>query len=361
MHLGLMMECETRPRATEGEAFGEAFALAETADRAGFDGVWLAERHFSSPERIQSGAGGGVASFASAPLILASALGARTAAVRIGIAVSVLPLSHPVRLAEEVATLDHVCGGRLDFGIGRSGFATAYAGYAVSYEESRERFQECLDILLAAWTQESFTYVGRHYQFHDVCLVPKPMQRPYPPMRVAATTNDTFPLVGRAGYPIFVGLRGTDVPQTAEHLGVYRQAWREAGHPGDGDAYLRIPVYVAETAKAAYDEPRASTLQSYRRLAESYAKSAGAAGAQPSEERAARGERLADTGYEELLRNRLAYGTPDVVADRLATLRDEMGLSGFVIEPNVGGGIPRDQVFRSVELFAREVAPRLRS
>ena len=360
MHLGLMLECETRSNATEDEAFAEAFALAGMADEVGFDGVWLAERHFSSPERIQSGAGGGVASFASAPLILASALGARTSHVRVGIAVSVLPLSHPIRLAEEVATLDHVCGGRLDFGIGRSGFATAYAGYGVPYEESRERFQECLDILLAAWTQETFSYSGKHYQFHDVCLVPKPLQRPYPPVRIAATTQDTFPLVGQAGYPIFVGLRGTDVPQTAEHLRVYRDAWRQAGHPDMGDADLRIPVYVAETEKAAYEEPRASTLQSYRRLAESYARSATAAGAQLSEDRAVRGERLADTGYDELLRNRLAYGTPDMVAERLAALRDEMGLSGFIIEPNVGGGISRERVSRSVELFAREVAPRLR-
>ena len=245
MHLGLMMECEYRPGATDETAFAEAFDLATAAEDLGYDAVWLAERHFSSPERIAAGAGGGVPSFASAPLLFASALAGRTERVRIGIAVSVLPLSHPIRLAEEVATLDQISRGRLDFGIGRSGFATSYAGYAVPYGESRERFQECLDILRLAWTQETFSYSGQHFTFEDVSLTPKPYQKPYPPLRMAATTHDTFPIVGEMGFPIFVGLRGTDVPETARNVEVYRQAWKAAGHPGDGDVYLRIPVYVA--------------------------------------------------------------------------------------------------------------------
>jgi alkanesulfonate monooxygenase SsuD/methylene tetrahydromethanopterin reductase-like flavin-dependent oxidoreductase (luciferase family) len=293
--------------------------------------------------------------------MLAAALGSRTSRVRIGTAVSVLPLSQPVRLAEEVATLDHLCGGRLDFGVGRSGFATAYNGYGIPYGESRERFQECLDILLLAWTQDSFSYSGTYYSYDDVCVVPKPLQKPTPPIRVAATTTDTFPMMGEVGRPIFVGLRGTDVPETARHVAIYRDAWHAAGHPGDGDVYLRIPVYVAETAEQAYEEPRVSTMQSYQRLATSYARSASSAGAVASEERAQRGERLHSAGYAELMANRLAYGTPDAVTRRLSEIRDQIGLTGFVIEPNVGGGIPRDLVFKSVALFAREVAPALRN
>jgi alkanesulfonate monooxygenase SsuD/methylene tetrahydromethanopterin reductase-like flavin-dependent oxidoreductase (luciferase family) len=360
MHLGLMLECEYRPDTGDAQAFSEAFSLADHAERTGWDAVWLAERHFSSPERIARGTGGGVPSFASAPLILANALAKTTQRVRIGIAVSVLPLSHPVRLAEEVATLDHVSGGRLDFGIGRSGFATSYAGYGIDYGESRGRFNECLDILRLAWTQESFSYEGEYFNYSDVSVVPKPLQQPYPPLRVAATTNDTFPVVGEMGVPIFIGLRGTDLDDNKRHLALYREAWRDAGHPGDGDVYLRIPVYVGDTADAAYNDPMASTMQSYQRLAESYANSAEVSGARTSEERAARGVSLANTGYDALLENRLAYGTPDVVTRRLSDLRDDLGLTGFVVEPNVGGGIARDKVFRSVQLFAEQVAPALR-
>jgi alkanesulfonate monooxygenase SsuD/methylene tetrahydromethanopterin reductase-like flavin-dependent oxidoreductase (luciferase family) len=356
-----MLECEYRTDATDEEAFADAFKLANTAESLGWDEVWLAERHFASPASLEAGGTGGVPSFASAPLILASALAARTERVRIGIAVSVLPLSHPVRLAEEVATLDWISRGRLDFGVGRSGFATSYKGYAVPYEESRQRFHECLEILEAAWTLDTFSYHGDHYVFDDVSLTPKPRQKPHPPIRIAATTTDTFPQVGEMGYPIFVGLRGTDVPETARHIEIYRDAWRKAGHSGDGDIYLRIPVFVGETEEQAYEEPRASTLLSYRRLADSYARSAADAGTTTSEERAQRGDRLAHAGYDELLRNRLAYGTPDAVTKRLQEIRDQLGLSGFIVEPNVGGGIPRESVYRSVELFAKEVAPALRN
>jgi alkanesulfonate monooxygenase SsuD/methylene tetrahydromethanopterin reductase-like flavin-dependent oxidoreductase (luciferase family) len=106
---------------------------------------------------------------------------------------------------------------------------------------------------------------------------------------VAATTKETFPQVGRLGHPIFIGLRGFDVFEGGQHLQSYRQAWREAGHPGNGDVFLRIPIYVAETAERARSEPEYSTLRSYRRLAESFGVG-GAAGTTASEERVERSE-----------------------------------------------------------------------
>src|SRR3989442_15962514 len=89
---------------------------------------------------------------------------------------------------------------------------------------------------------------------------PRPAQHPPPPVRMAATTADTFPRVGRMGLPIFVGLRGMAVPELAGHVKTYRQAWREAGHPGDGDVGLRIPGYAAPTASAAPEEPKETIL-----------------------------------------------------------------------------------------------------
>lgn len=360
MHLGMVMECDYRSGATQEEAFEELFALLDIAEMGGLDGVWLAERHFAAPGRPLDAFGAGIPSIASAPLVLASAIAARTARVRIGLAVSVLPLSHPIRMAEEAATVDQISKGRLDFGVGRSGFPRAYEGYAIPYEESRERFHECLDVILKAWTTERFSYEGKYYTFNDVCVLPKPYQKPYPPLRIAATTRETFPQVGQMGYPIFVGLRGFDVPQVAAHLRVYRQAIQEAGHPGNGDVFLRIPVYVAATEEQAYSEPQASTMRSYQRLASQFARTAGTAGTTVSEERRERAVSLSRVGYEDLLRDRLAYGTPEMVVEKLQYLRDTLGLAGVVIEPNVGGGIPPEQLFTSVRLFAQDVAPRLR-
>jgi alkanesulfonate monooxygenase SsuD/methylene tetrahydromethanopterin reductase-like flavin-dependent oxidoreductase (luciferase family) len=304
--------------------------------------------------------GAGIPSIASVPLVLAAAIAARTRRLRIGTGVSVLPLCHPIRTAEEAATVDQVSQGRLDFGVGRSGFPRAYSGYGVPYDESRERFQESLDVILKAWTQEGFSHAGRYFTFDNLTVVPRPYQKPHPPIWVAATTHDTFPMVGRSGFSLVTGLRGFDVPEAARHLGAYRAARKAAGHAGDGNVYLRIPVYVAETTAQAHAEPEESTMRSYRRLAENFASSVGAVGTTGSEERAERAERLSQLTYDDVLRDRVAYGTPDMVVDRLRDLRDRLGVSGVIMESNVGGRIPLDRVLTSIRLYAREVAPRLR-
>ena len=360
MHVGLVMECDYRYGETEEAAFDEAFALAEAAETGGLDGVWLAERHFAAPRSPLDTGGAGIPSVVSAPLIISSAILARHRRLRVGVAVNVLPLAHPVRVAEEVATLDHISRGRVDFGVGRSGFARAYEGYGIPYAESRERFQECLDVILAAWRHERFSYEGKYYKFDDVCVIPKPYQRPHPPLRIAATTRETFPQVGAAGIPVFVGLRGMDRPALAQSLAEYRAAWQAAGHPGNGDIYLRIPVYVAETDAQAHADAEESTMRAYRRLAQNFLNSAATAGATPDEERAERGQRLAAITYQDLLRDRLAYGNPATVTRQLREIAAELQLSGLVAEVNVGGGIAKAQVLSSVNRFAAEVAPALR-
>jgi alkanesulfonate monooxygenase SsuD/methylene tetrahydromethanopterin reductase-like flavin-dependent oxidoreductase (luciferase family) len=360
MYVGLVMECDYREGRTQEEAFAEAMSIAEIAETEGLDGAWLAERHFAMHRRPTDPMGAGIPSIASVPLVLAAAIAARTRRLRIGTGVSVLPLCHPIRTAEEAATVDQVSQGRLDFGVGRSGFPRAYSGYGVPYDESRERFQESLDVILKAWTQEGFSHAGRYFTFDNLTVVPRPYQKPHPPIWVAATTHDTFPMVGRSGFSLVTGLRGFDVPEAARHLGAYRAARKAAGHAGDGNVYLRIPVYVAETTAQAHAEPEESTMRSYRRLAENFASSVGAVGTTGSEERAERAERLSQLTYDDVLRDRVAYGTPDMVVDRLRDLRDRLGVSGVIMESNVGGRIPLDRVLTSIRLYAREVAPRLR-
>jgi alkanesulfonate monooxygenase SsuD/methylene tetrahydromethanopterin reductase-like flavin-dependent oxidoreductase (luciferase family) len=360
MYIGLVMECDYRDGRTQEEAFAEALSIADLAEASGIDGVWLAERHFAGPRRPTDPMGAGIPSIASVPLVLAAAIAGRTSRVRVATGVSVLPLVHPIRTAEEAATVDQVSRGRLDFGVGRSGFPRAYAGYGIPYEESRDRFQESLDVIIKAWTHERFSHTGKYFSCKDLGVVPRPFQKPHPPIWIAATTQDTFPMVGRMGFSLVTGLRGFDAPQIAKQIAVYRTARREAGHAGPGSVYLRIPVYVAETAARAHSEPEASTIRSYRRLAENFASSVGEAGTTTAEERAQRAQGLSEVTYEELLRDRLAYGTPDMVVERLSRLGDELGLSGVVAEPNVGGQIPFEHVTRSMRLYAEEVAPRLR-
>ena len=360
MHFGLVMECEYRYGSTLEESFQDVFSQVRESEEGGLDGVWLAERHFAAPRNPLDAQGAGIPSIVSVPLILATAIAARTERLRVGTAVNVLPLVHPIRMAEEAATVDQISQGRFDFGVGRSGFARSYEGYGIPYTESRERFQECLDVIQAAWSNERFSYEGKFYSFNDLCVLPKPYQKPFPPIRVAVTTNESFPREGASGHNIFVGLRGMDRPQVAHQLGVYRQAWQDAGHTGDGDVLLRIPIYVADTDEQAHADAEESTMRSYRRLGQTFTASAAEAGTTADEERVERGQRLGGVTYEDLLRDRLAYGSPESVVNQLKEIIGELGLSGVIAEMNVGGLVPRDRVMNSLRLFSREVVPALR-
>jgi alkanesulfonate monooxygenase SsuD/methylene tetrahydromethanopterin reductase-like flavin-dependent oxidoreductase (luciferase family) len=343
------MECDYRPHLTQRQAFDEAFTMAAEAEDLEFDGVWLAERHFASPSGT-----GGVPSIVSAPMILATAIAERTERIRVGIGVLVLPLGHPIRMAEEVATLDNICQGRFDLGIGRSGFAQSYEGYDLPYEESRNRFGEFLEVMKLSWTEDTFSHAGDTYNFKDVSVIPKPYQKPYPPLWAAATTKPTFALFGEMGLDILVGLRGMSVIDLEDAIIDYR-----AANP-DGKIVIRIPIYVADSMEQARSEPEESALKAYARLREAFTGSVGKAGTDAGDERAERGERLAAITYDDLLRDRLAYGTPEVVTERLIELRDTLGLSGFIMESNVGGSVPTEQMLKSVRLFGEEVAPKLR-
>jgi alkanesulfonate monooxygenase SsuD/methylene tetrahydromethanopterin reductase-like flavin-dependent oxidoreductase (luciferase family) len=241
MHAGLVMECDYREGRTQEEAFAEAMSIAEIAETQGLDGVWLAERHFAMHRRPTDPMGAGIPSIASVPLVLGAAIAARTSRVRIGTGVSVLPLCHPIRTAEEAATVDQISKGRLDFGVGRSGFPRAYSGYGVRYDESRERFQESLDMILKAWTQEGFSHAGKYFSADNLTVVPRPYQKPHPPIWVAATTPDTFPMVGHMGFSLVTGLRGFDVPEAVGHLRAYRTARREAATPATATCTCAFP------------------------------------------------------------------------------------------------------------------------
>jgi alkanesulfonate monooxygenase SsuD/methylene tetrahydromethanopterin reductase-like flavin-dependent oxidoreductase (luciferase family) len=193
MDFGMFTDFHIRQSMTQAEAFEESFQQVEAAEQLGMDAVWLAEHHFS-PDR----------SVLASPLVIASAIASRTRSIRIGLAVQVLPLTNPLRIAEEAATVDHISKGRFNFGIGRSGLTKYYEGYNVPYGESRERFLEALSIILKAWNTERFSHEGAYFSFHDVTVVPKPLQQPYPPIRVALASPDTFSLIGRMGHSVFV-------------------------------------------------------------------------------------------------------------------------------------------------------------
>jgi alkanesulfonate monooxygenase SsuD/methylene tetrahydromethanopterin reductase-like flavin-dependent oxidoreductase (luciferase family) len=345
MHFGIFIE-EMRHGLSQASAFQEAFELVDTADAWGVDCVWLGQIHFN-PAR----------SVISASLLVASAIATRTKRLRVGTAIQILPLNHPLRIAEEVATVDQISHGRFEFGIGRSGAPRAYEVFGVPYAESQARFREALEIIREAWKGEPFSYTGEFFRVENATVSPRPYQNPHPPIRMAATTEETFPMVGRLGLPVFVGLRIADIPELRAQVQTYRQAWREAGHPGEATVYLRIPIYAGATDKAALEEPRESITYYFARQAELARSGVGRAGTGPAERRQAQADRMAALTYEEILGKKVAFGSAAGLIDRLTQLREELGLSGIVAELNPGGLIPAELERQSLQILTHQVMP----
>jgi alkanesulfonate monooxygenase SsuD/methylene tetrahydromethanopterin reductase-like flavin-dependent oxidoreductase (luciferase family) len=347
MEFGMFHQFPALPNRTEKEAFEEGFSQIDAAERWGLDVMWLAELHFD-PQR----------SVLSAPLSIASAIAARTERIKIGIAVQVLPLCHPLRLAEEVATVDQISGGRLIFGVGRSGLPRTYEDYGVSYAESRDRFAEVLDILERAWSQPTFSYDGKYHSFSNIALAPRPLQKPFPPIRIAAASPDTYPAVGERGLPIFINARYGSFSEFAPEIRAYRDAYAAAGHKGKGQVYLRVPTYVAETEDRARAEPKESLMHFYHEQAQRLRDSLSRAGTRAVEGRAERLKRIENLTYEEALRGQVLVGTPEEVTERLRLLQQELGIDGILAELNCGGLIPHQRVMTALRLLCEEIMPR---
>src|SRR5689334_21229808 len=191
MEFGIFHEFWSTRAASQAEAFTQSFAEIAAAEEWGLDAIWLAEIHMSPTRAL-----------VTAPLVVASAIAARTSRIKIGTAVQILPLGHPLRLAEETPTSDQISGGRLIFGVGRSAFPRAYSVYGVSYEESQDRFAESLDIVKLAWTEPTCSYRGPYHSFENFTLLPRPVQQPHTEIRIAASQHDTHEAIGRLGYPL---------------------------------------------------------------------------------------------------------------------------------------------------------------
>jgi len=211
------------------QRYEDTLMQIQHADALGLDVAWLAELHFFPTFSIMP-----------SPLLVASALAQRTHRIRLGIAVNLLPLHNPLRNAEDAATLDILSNGRLEYGAGRGSIPLHFAGYNVALAESRERFLEALDVVLLAWTTDSFSYEGKYYQYRDVQVVPKPLQKPHPPIRIACNSADSFQLAGERGWRIFSSSVIVPVPRLQQDITTYNILLSEHGTPRGG---MRWPLW----------------------------------------------------------------------------------------------------------------------
>lgn len=322
-------------------------------EELGFDQIWLTEHHF-----IDYG-------LSVDPAALAMAAACRTRRVRIGLAAAILPFHHPLRLAEQTALVDIVSNGRLDVGVGRGNRPAEFAGYRVPQQESRERFDEIVDIVRRAWTAERMSFHGRFYDFDDVRVIPKPVQTPHPPLYQVCTSRDSIEGSAQRGWPMLNSVLTGPVTKLEENRDIYVTALHKAGRSEDDIRTLLARwgvsrhIYVADTDARAFDEARPYEewyQDSLRRFQIPERIEDVHPSLQPGFRAAA--ERFAKVTWDGLCAETLAFGSPDTVARHIDEMR-RMGVGQVLCWMNFGG-LPQDKIRRSMELFAREVMPRFR-
>jgi len=224
--------------------YARALERIEIMDRTGYDAVWLAEHHFSS--------------FSVCPSVhmVGTLAAARTKRLRIGTAVSLAPFYHPLRLAEEVALLDLLSGGRVNWGAGRGFARVEFTAFGVPPEESVSRFHETVEIVLKAWTEAKLTFSGKHFHFEDVEVLPKPAQLPHPPVWVAVSSESAIDWAAGRGFSILMDPHSSG-PEIGAKRRYYADKLTAAGFSEAGrDIPIARLVAIAPTAVKAKDVAR---------------------------------------------------------------------------------------------------------
>ena len=354
MKFGTFFFFQAAPGYTHADIIHRELEQVEWTEELGFDEVWFTEHHF-----IDYG-------LSVDPSSLAAAAASRTRRVRIGLAAAILPFHHPLRLAEQMALVDIISNGRLDVGVGRGNRPAEFAGYRVPQIESRNRFDETVEIMRLAWTQERFSFHGRFFDYGDVRVIPKPLQRPHPPIYQVCVSKDGIENTALRGWPMLNSVLTGPADQLVANRDTYVAALQKAGRDEVEIASLlhrwgvSRQIYVADTDARALEEAKAAELwyqESFRKFVVPERIEDAHPSLQPGFR--AMAEKLGRVTWEDLVRETLAFGSPDTVARHIAYMR-ELGVGQVLCWMNFGG-LAQDKIRRSMELFSREVMPHFRT
>lgn len=350
MKFGLHYLMSCADTQSPAQRYRDTLEQAVAAEALGFESVWPVEQHFNRSVSILP-----------SPMLLLAAIAARTQTLRLGTAIVQLPLAHPLRIAEEIATLDVLSGGRVEFGVGRGGNPTHFAGFGVPLAESRDRMHEGLELIRYAWTAERFSFAGRYFQVQDLALAPRPLQQPHPPIRIAINSPETAQYAGRAGLPILVASNVNPFPRLRELVPLYRAARTEAGHPAAQrhDLTILMPLYVGHNRDQIEQDVAPSVRQFAANMAAVAAPWLANASAADRPRLGAMLEQLQRMTYQTVNDVTGIFDTPEACVERLGQVHQEFSPERIICWFNFGGLVPHAQVMRSMELFAASVLPHL--
>jgi alkanesulfonate monooxygenase SsuD/methylene tetrahydromethanopterin reductase-like flavin-dependent oxidoreductase (luciferase family) len=330
VQIGLFHSIQWPEGSDQTERYAQALTQACHADALGFDSIWLTEHHFSRHGIV------------SDSLTVLGHLAARTSHARLGTAVSVLPLHHPLRFAESAATVDQLSGGRLDLGIGSGYQPGEFRGFGVDIAEKHARFTEAVDVLRRVWSADDpVSYSGTYFSFEDAAPQPRPLQQPHPPLWVATTSPDGLGTCAAEDWGVLLP-QGTSLSATAASMKRYTEALAGAGHgPERARAYLARAAHVAPSDAQAWAEAE-GPYQDFLSYADRLRRGGADGGASPFD-------------LDADLRDSALFGSPDTILARLSAIR-ELGIERVMLFMHMGG-LAHDKIMSSLELVAREVLP----
>jgi natural product biosynthesis luciferase-like monooxygenase protein len=353
MKMGMLHLFENPVGKTEHEIIKEQMELMYEAETLGFDSVWPAEHHFSEY------------GYCASPQVSLAAVAARTKRIRLGTGVVVLPFHNPVRVAEDFAFLDLMSDGRVDLGVGRGYQPTEYKGFGLGDKqgESREIFDEGINLLRKCWTEERVTFKGKYYQVEDLAVRPKPLQQPHPPIYMACLSPATFRITGRYGFNVLTsGAFGLSAEQAKQGIADYREGRREAGlDPAGGKIALMLKTYTGTTMDGARRDYAGPCTWYYGTIAK-YVAPPPDHPAVKSYELYAGARGLAETLDFERLANSplMVVGDVDHCVEKLTKAVRDYGFDELLCWTRIGG-LENRKVLRSMELMSGEVMPRVRA
>ncbi len=329
--------------------FDMCLRLAERADELGYTSVKTVEHYFYE-----------YGGHSPNPIVFLAAVAARTKRLR-PITGAVIPaFNNPIKLAGELAMLDNISKGRLDVGFGRAFIPKEFEVFGVSMEDSRLRFEEGVDIIVKLWTEDRVSYEGKFNRFSDVHLMPRPIQKPHPPIWVAAVlSEESFVSAAQRGYNLMIVPYAGSLERSRQLVQLYRETWRKAGHrPGAEQIQTALHCYVAESHAEAIRgfKPRVE------RYVEVFSEAVGSWSRQDTGNQYAGYNKLVDsikaTTAETMIENYQALcGTPDEVVEQLKYHVQLFGEHEPSMQINFGAMSERE-AFRTLELFASRVMPK---
>lgn len=340
MRIGLFVEGYVPEGSTRADRLRQLLDQAVLAEEVGLASFGMSEQHFKHHTNATS-----------QPDLLLAAIARETETIRLGAEVVVLPLHHPLHVAERIAMLDVISGGRIDFGVGRGNTAATADAFGVPMADSEARAIESLDIVLRAWEGEEFSYDGTYYRFSPVRVTPYPLQHPHPPIYWAAVSPGSHERGGAAGYHLLTGASGLDWSQLARRIERFVAGW--ASREGDqqhGRVRVNVHGFCADTSERAHEAYGKYVVEYVNRTVRQYKKVVERSGRKVD---FSASERFIDNYDTVLSETAVVIGDPETCIEQLRRLSD-LGVDEVTFR--LDG--PSDEEMRAcITLLGKEVAP----